>query len=50
MGIDTTPGPDDQEPEGSDFVPGWLLLLIVVIVTAGGLWFLLVFLNTSRPL
>ena len=50
MGIDTTPGPDNPDPEGHDHAPGWFLLILVVIVAVGTLWFLWSFFNESRPL
>lgn len=40
MATDTTPVSDPGESEGRDYVPRWLLLLIVAIVVLGGLWVL----------
>jgi hypothetical protein len=49
MGLDTTPRSTNPEPDRPDGAPRWLLVLIVVLVAVGGLWFLLTFLNMSRP-
>ena len=49
MATDTTPVSDPGESEGRDYVPRWLLLLIVAIVVLGGLWVLVTFFNVSRP-
>jgi len=50
MGVDTTPGSDDVDPEGRDYAPRWFLILIVFIVAVGGLWVLWTFFNRSGTL
>lgn len=47
MGIDTTPGVDQEAEESRDNAPRWFLLLIVAVVALGALWVLWTFFNTS---
>lgn len=49
MGLDSTPRSGNPEPDRPDGAPPWFLILIVVLVGVGALWFLWTFLNFSRP-
>ena len=50
MGIDSTPGPDDLDPEGRDNAPPWFLVLVVVIIGMGGVLILYTFFYSAGTL
>jgi hypothetical protein len=47
---DTTPRSGNDEPERPDSAPRWFIVLIVLIIVLGGLWFLLSAFGWGRAL
>jgi hypothetical protein len=50
MGVDTTPGPDDLDPEGRDDAPRWFLILGALILGIGVIYFMWVFFYAAGTL
>ena len=45
--MDTTPRTSDEGPDRPDDAPRWFLIVGVLVIALGGLWFLWTFFNQS---